>query len=189
VSELELLQMIGLDGYMMIRYLNICMRLSLFLSFFGLVVLVPVYATANYRPSPHFTLKNDTSRSLHHQFPPSPFSFTTDWNQYTLSNIPPNNADRSTTNQLLWVPVVFSYIFAAYFCYLMHKEYSNFMVKRLAYLKDGDDDTPTQTCHTVMVEQLPAQLRSASCLFDFFNKLFPGILNFCLHSYFRVPLS
>lgn len=143
VSEAEVLRMVGLDGYMMIRYLSVCFRVSLFLSFFGLVVLVPVYSSASSKYS--------------------------DWNRFTLANIPNDPAA-----QQLWVPVVFSYVFAAYYCYLMHAEYKNFMEKRLQYLKEGDTDTPIQTYYTVMVEHLPAPLRSAEPLFAFFEKLFPG---------------
>jgi hypothetical protein len=38
--------MVGLDGYMFIRYIAVCFKISLFLTFFGLIILLPVYATA-----------------------------------------------------------------------------------------------------------------------------------------------
>src|SRR3546814_12888060 len=47
VSEDETLRMVGLDGYMLLRYVRTCYRLCLFCSFWGLVVLVPVYWTGN----------------------------------------------------------------------------------------------------------------------------------------------
>lgn len=36
--------MVGLDAYMYLRYIKICLKLSVFLTLWGLVVLVPTYA-------------------------------------------------------------------------------------------------------------------------------------------------
>lgn len=144
VTEDDLLKMIGLDGYMMIRFLNICIRISAFLTFLGIVILVPVY----YSTAP---------------------SELESWNKYTLANIPNNPRARQ-----LWVPVIFSYVFTAYYCYLFQAEYKNFMKKRLQYLVQCDSDTPAQTYYTVMVERLPSQLRSVPKLYEFFDRLFPG---------------
>jgi hypothetical protein len=93
----------------------------------------------------------------------------TSWSRYTLANIPD---DPSATQ--LWAPVIFAYIFSAYYCRLMQKEYINFMKKRVEYLIQGDPDTPAQTYYTAIVEHIPAQLRSNHRLFNFFNNLFPG---------------
>jgi hypothetical protein len=64
ISDEEVLRMIGLDGYMLLRYINICFRMACFLSFFGLTVLVPIYYHAD--------------------------GGNTGWSQYTLANIPDN---------------------------------------------------------------------------------------------------
>jgi Calcium-dependent channel, 7TM region, putative phosphate/Late exocytosis, associated with Golgi transport/Cytosolic domain of 10TM putative phosphate transporter len=50
------------DGYMLIRYINVCLKMSFFLTLLGLVVLVPVYSFAQNK---HFS-----------------------WTKYTLANIP-----------------------------------------------------------------------------------------------------
>ena len=50
------------DGYMLIRYINVCLKMSFFLTLLGLVVLVPVYSVAQNK---HFS-----------------------WTKYTLANIP-----------------------------------------------------------------------------------------------------
>jgi hypothetical protein len=143
VTEEDLLRMVGLDAYMMIRYLSICFRSSLFLSFFGVVVLVPVYATAGGQEVA--------------------------WNKYTLANVPD-----SAHSAQLWVPAIFAYIFTAYYCYLLHAEYKNFMDKRITYLLEGDPSTPQQTYYTVMLEHLPSQLKSVESLTTFFDSVFPG---------------
>ena len=49
------------------------------------------------------------------------------------------------------------------------------MHKRVAYLSEGDPDTPPQTYYTVLVENIPAKLRNNQKLYEFFNKLFPGM--------------
>lgn len=46
IPEQECLRMIGLDGYMLLRYINICFRFAAFCSFWGLVCLVPLYSSA-----------------------------------------------------------------------------------------------------------------------------------------------
>ena len=146
VKEGELVRMVGLDGYMLIRYINICLKMSAFLTFYGLFVLSPLYATAQ--------------GSLPTRF---------EWSTFTIANIPTDS-----TIDLLWVPAFFAYIFTAYFCLLMYREYKNFVQKRIQYLIKGDPDTPPQTYYTIAVERLPGCLRSERQLVEFFEKLFPG---------------
>ena len=43
-DDTELLPMIGLDGYMLIRYIKACLKISLFFAFFCLIIMVPVYS-------------------------------------------------------------------------------------------------------------------------------------------------
>ena len=81
----------------------------------------------------------------------------------------------------LWVSAIFGYIFAAYFCQLLYAEYNNFSVRRLQYLVQADPDssnldpdTPPQKYFTVMIERIPAHLRSSDALYQFFDKLFPN---------------
>lgn len=62
ISDEEFLRMVGLDGYMYIRYIAACFKISCFLFFMGSIVLLPVYSLAG-----------GTGEY---------------WNTYTLSNIP-----------------------------------------------------------------------------------------------------
>jgi hypothetical protein len=64
VGDEDLLRMVGLDGYMLIRYINVCFKMSFFFTFWGLIVLAPVYRSA---------LGKHVS-----------------WNKFTLANIPNN---------------------------------------------------------------------------------------------------
>ncbi len=139
-------------------------------------MLVPVYATANYSPK---------------------------WDRYAISNL--LVAHDNAMKYRLWVSAICGYLFAAYFCQLLHAEYNNFSVRRLKYLvqvtptlctillsdissdlystdaslqsdpdsQSSDPDTPPQKYFTVMIERIPAHLRSADQLYKFFNGLFP----------------
>lgn len=145
VSEHEILDMVGLDGYMCIRFIVVCFRTSCFCTFWGLLVLVPIYGSTNVDSG----LKG--------------------WDRFTIANIPEDpSADR------LWAPVFMCYMFAGFFCQLMYIEYKNFIGKRVQYLVNGDSDTPDQTYYTVMVERVPAALRSGPMLAGFFERLYPG---------------
>jgi Late exocytosis, associated with Golgi transport len=46
IEDDEIIRMVGMDGYMLLRYILLCFRFSIFVSFFGLVVLAPVYKQA-----------------------------------------------------------------------------------------------------------------------------------------------
>lgn len=61
VDDEDLVKMIGLDGYVLVRYLKLCVRMTSFMLFWGLIVLVPVYADG----------------TCDKQF----------WNRYTISNL------------------------------------------------------------------------------------------------------
>ena len=46
VTEEDVLRMAGLDAYMFLRYIRICIRYCLSVTITGLVILVPIYSTA-----------------------------------------------------------------------------------------------------------------------------------------------
>lgn len=145
VSEHEILEMVGLDGYMCIRFIVICFRTACFCSFWSLLILVPVYSSTTGSAS------------------------KVGWDRFTIANVPQDpSADR------LWAPVFLCYLFSGFFCQLMYIEYKNFVGKRVQYLVSGDSDTPAQTYYTVMVERVPAALKSGPMLAGFFERLYPG---------------
>lgn len=146
-TEEDILHMVGLDGYMLLRYIHVCGRICAFIAFWGLLVLVPFYGNSGGKECA--------------------------WNRFTLGNVPPGEIDQVTFSRL-WVPAIFAYMFSAFFCFVMYSEYYNFLEKRVRYLRLGDPDTPPQAYYTVMVEKVPTSLRSAQAMADFFDNLFPG---------------
>lgn len=144
VSDSELLHMVGLDGYMLIRYIRLCLHASVFFSIVGLVILLPIYHS--FAKSSRFLWKNVTIASIQ------------------------NDAEA----HLLWFPVILAYVFSSYMCYLLYFEYQHFHEKRAAYLIHGDSYTPLQTYYTVMVENIPPSLQSSPRLQHFFDRIFPN---------------
>lgn len=145
VSSGEFLRMIGLDGYMLLRFVLVCFKFCSFGSFFGLLVLVPIYGHGNQGLG--------------------------GWQQYTLANVVSSG---EVTTDALWLPAAVSYMYLAYILYLLHAEFEHFVLKRLEFLIQGDPDTFQQTHYTIMIENVPPPLRSVTALSSFFDKLFPG---------------
>jgi len=145
VTDDEFLYMAGLDAYIMVRYIKACIKVTLFYSLCGMVILMPVYYTGK---------ASDTSN----------------WEQYTIANV---RADPEAKR--LWAAVVMAYIFAGAFCTIMREEYKHFLERRVEYFdKGGDKDTPLQTYYTVMADRIPVGLRSKGALRAFFEKMLPG---------------
>jgi len=69
IDQEEVLRMVGLDGYMLLRYLIVCFRAACFYSFWGLLLMAPIYSFG----------KGDLSG----------------WNRYTIANVTDDN--ESTT--------------------------------------------------------------------------------------------
>lgn len=125
----------------------------MFLTFFGLVFLIPIYATADGN--------------------------LTEWDKFTILNSV-NGSDGSKMR--IWATILFAYIFSAYFCQVFYSEYDRFSTLRLSYLTKVDEVNPSrldpdvmpQKEYTIMIEQIPSELRSEHKLFEHFDDLFPG---------------
>ena len=94
-TEEDILHMVGLDGYMLLRYIHVCGRICAFIAFWGLLVLVPFYGNSGGKECA--------------------------WNRFTLGNVPPGEIDQVTISRL-WVPAMFAYMFSAFFCVVMYRE-------------------------------------------------------------------
>lgn len=153
VEEKEVLRMVGLDAYMLLRYHIVCLNLCIFLSFFGLILLIPLFGTS----------------SSHYE----------SWDKYTLLNV--IEADDISDRLRVWVVLFYAYIVSIYFCQLLYYEYQNFVNERLHCLQANHDgqisdttDNLPQKYFTVMLEKVPIRLRSADKLYEYFNELFPN---------------
>jgi hypothetical protein len=63
----ETLERVGLDAYMLLRFIRLCSRLSAFTAFFGCVVLVPVYGSGDegFTSFNKITINNISNVSTH----------------------------------------------------------------------------------------------------------------------------
>jgi hypothetical protein len=141
----ETLNRVGLDAYMLLRFIRLCTRISLFSSIIGLIFLIPVFVNGNGE-LPGF-------------------------NSWTLNNIGKQNSYSMT----LWVSTIFACVFAAHTFYLVNAEYKNYVRWRIDFLTMGSvGNSQDQTLYTVMVEGLPSHLKTNSSLERYFNRIFPN---------------
>ena len=74
----------------------------------------------------------------------------------------------------IWAPTAFMYLFSAFVFFVMKVEYKHYVELRLDFLGKGDGSSDPQHHYSLMVEQIPRELRSETALFDYFDRLFPG---------------
>jgi hypothetical protein len=140
----ELLQCVGADTFMYLRFLRLGFRITCFGSLLALLVLIPVYATA------------DGSGAN-----------TEDFNRLTLAKVLPNSPR-------LYASVVCWFVFVAFVLRDFWMEWVNYRDVRREFYLNGDVDTPNDFRYTIMVENVPRELRSAQELISYFDSIFPG---------------
>ena len=89
------------------------------------------------------------------------------WYHISMLNIP-NGTWRT------WVPVVFMYLFSGFCFFVMKQEYRHFLELRMDFLGKGGSKIHPQHHFSLVVDNIPIELRSDRALFDYFNRLFPG---------------
>jgi len=91
------------------------------------------------------------------------------WYHYSMANVVQGSSWR------MWVPSIFMYMFSAFVFYVMKNELMHFMELRLDFLgKAADRGVNPQHHYSIMIENIPKELRSDRALHDYFDKLFPG---------------
>jgi hypothetical protein len=90
------------------------------------------------------------------------------WYHFSMANV----AQGSSFG--IWVPTLFMYLFSAFVFFLMKSEYKHYVELRLDFLGKGDGSQDPQHHYSLMVEQVPPELRSEKALYDYFEKMFPG---------------
>jgi len=132
----------GVDAYMYLRYLRLCLNLTLTSGFWAMVILFPVFATGG-----------GGQDGLYH---------------LSIANVEDGSSWR------FWFPVVFMWLFTMYVFHVMNEEFKHFMEVRMEFLVRGDKDIHPQHQNSLMIENIPKELRSDKALYDYFNTLFPN---------------
>jgi Late exocytosis, associated with Golgi transport/Cytosolic domain of 10TM putative phosphate transporter len=91
----------------------------------------------------------------------------TGWYHFSIQNLKSNDWS-------IWVPCVFLYLFSAFCCFCMKQEYRHYLELRQDFLARGSSHVHPQHHYSLMIENIPAELRSDSALKEYFDKLFPG---------------
>lgn len=74
----------------------------------------------------------------------------------------------------MWVPPIFACFFSGFTFFVMKQEYKHFMQLRMDFLAKGARNVHPQHHYSLMVENIPYELRSDNALYEYFDKLFPG---------------
>jgi len=74
----------------------------------------------------------------------------------------------------MWVPSCFAYLFTGFIFFVIKQEYRHFLELRMDFLARGSSHVIKQHHYSLLVENIPYELRSEAALFEYFNGLFPG---------------
>jgi len=155
MSEEEYLRRVGLDAYMLTRYIRLCARFSFFSMLFAFIVLLPVYASAKGEENGMFKFSASNLRS-----------------QGNDDNNNDNHAKDFGGVRVSFV-IITAWVIVLWFLYDLDVEYRLFVRLRQRYLERCDDSVEKQSRYTVMVENIPPLLRSDRALQVFFDRMFP----------------
>ena len=97
----------GLDAYMFLRYLRMCLRITSVSAFWGIVILWPVYGNAD-----------------------GPYSDAFSWYHFSMANI-----DQGSWR--IWVPTIFIYLFSFFSFFCIKQELKHYVELRMEFLGKG----------------------------------------------------
>lgn len=72
------------------------------------------------------------------------------------------------------MPVAFAYLFCAFAVFVIKQEYRHYLEIRQDFLARGSEHVLPQNRYSLMIENIPYEIRSDRALYDYFDKLFPG---------------
>jgi hypothetical protein len=93
---------------------------------------------------------------------------TTGWYRISAANVYDVHGLR------MWIPCIFLYLFSAFILFVVKQEYRHFLELRQDFLARGCEHVDPQHHYSLMIENIPSQLRSDTALQDYFAKLFPN---------------
>jgi len=174
VGDEELLFLVGLDSYVLVRYVRLCWKITAFSTLVCLALLVPVYASGGETANMDCTAEARQDATDDELCAQQQFSIYTLANAVNRDNVGVMTADEELP-MLLWVAaVVAAYVLALQTCLLVRAEYRHFRDLRLAFFVRGDPQVDSQCLYTVMVENVPPQYRLNVQFRLLFDTLFPG---------------
>ncbi|KAJ8611258.1 hypothetical protein CTAYLR_004160 [Chrysophaeum taylorii] len=153
IGDPELLRHVGLEMYVMLRFIRLCCKMCLFGTLVVAPVCVGVYGTADTRSS-----TSEYSRVA--------------WYRFTLANVDEHNAGRLWTPAImLWVVTIHTMVVVGAECLAYVELKQNFFSTAPPA---SDPIVAEQQLRSVMIERLPPKLRSSERLYQHWNALLPG---------------
>lgn len=131
----------GLDAYFFLRFIRMCLQITLVSGLWAISFLWPIFATGN--------------------------GHAVGWYHFSMSNV-------TQGDWRIWCPAIFMWFFSFYIFYVMSQEYKHYLELRIQFLAEGDGGIETQVQHSLLVEEIPQELRSDNALYSYFDTLFPG---------------
>lgn len=170
-SEKELLRCIGLDSYVMIRFIRFGFDITFYPFLLACVTLVPTYYTNDYDPFTGDYQPSDGDNGFS-------TSVTNGYFRITINRL-------EAGSNRMWVVWAWTIGFYVYVLRRWWVEWMTFVVLRRDFLANGDPDTVKENSleslkqyrNTCLVEYIPATHQSDSDLFHFYDTLFPGKIN------------
>jgi Late exocytosis, associated with Golgi transport/Cytosolic domain of 10TM putative phosphate transporter len=89
------------------------------------------------------------------------------WYHLSAANLPAHSLR-------MWMPCIFLYLFSAFIFFVIKQEYRHYLQVRQDFLARGSVHVHPQHHYSLVVENIPYELRSATALKEYFDKLFPG---------------
>jgi len=182
-SDVELLRCIGLDTYVMIRFLRFCFDVTFYPFLMSLLVLIPTYYVDQYDG-----IQEDDDLFIEIQ--------TGGYFRFTMNRLPPSS-------DKIWVSFGYSVIFILFILRRLWVEWETFVALRFDFMANGDakndrevdrmgggssfksrsvvsieesivDKNVQQFRNSCLVEYIPESHRRDEELYQFFDSVFPG---------------
>ena len=140
----KLQKTLNLDAWVVLHFIQFCIKLCVFTSVFGMIVLWPTYGTAEKEQD-----------AVHGS------------SLYTMAHLDPGSPR-------LWVPTICTWVYTLTCIRMIRTAYKEFVDVRLVFLLRDDAHVKPQKRFTVMIKNLPQHLIASSAqLQDMFEELFP----------------
>eukprot|EP00592_Proboscia_alata_P014834 CAMPEP_0194398606 /NCGR_PEP_ID=MMETSP0174-20130528/126198_1 /TAXON_ID=216777 /ORGANISM="Proboscia alata, Strain PI-D3" /LENGTH=1091 /DNA_ID=CAMNT_0039194923 /DNA_START=59 /DNA_END=3332 /DNA_ORIENTATION=+ len=151
----ELLRCVGLDTFVMIRFLRFGFDVTFYPFLLACCVLLPTYYTSNSAENSDMEMKT--------------FSYF----RFTMQRIEPGSSN-------FWVPFAFAVFFNVFLLWRLWVEWETFITLRFEFLANGDPYIAENKEHlhqyqtSCLVEFVPDSHRRDKELYEYFDALFPG---------------
>ncbi|TPX47556.1 hypothetical protein SeMB42_g03287 [Synchytrium endobioticum] len=171
-DEKWIIENVGLDGTMLLRFLRMCFLLSSILS----VLIVPILVPLSFYSDPQdTTLANTTVNSSTTSVIFQPLAMT----QFSISNVPEQS-------NVLFAHAVFLWIVTGLVCAVSYREFRHYAALCTTALRDGGAPDAAYRLprsealryRTVLLQHVPNSLRNDEALKAYFTSLHVGEVEF-----------